>query len=212
MRDASERLQASLEQLRRMGIEASGEVGDADPVLAAQDALRKRPADEVVILERAPQEARWFEEGLFQRAQEELSPPLKLILVDHDSDGAGHVTAVEQAPAGTEDVRRDVGGTVEISENMPRFSRADLAGMVLGVVGTIVAAILAATVGPEKAAGAVAILIAIGIALINLAHVVGLLLMESVRYRGGFETFFRTLALVGTPAAVLVNLVIALTN
>ena len=54
IRDASERLQASLEQLRRNGIEASGEVGDADPVLAAQDALRERPADEVVIFERAP--------------------------------------------------------------------------------------------------------------------------------------------------------------
>ncbi len=55
---------------------------------------------------------------------------------------------------------------------------------------------------------AAAILIAIGIALVNMAHVVGLTLMESVRYRGGFAKLFRTLSLVGTPLAVLVILVL----
>jgi hypothetical protein len=45
-----------------------------------------------------------------------------------------------------------------------------------------------------------------------MAHVVGLLLMESVRYRGGFARFFRTLSLVGTPAAVLLNLIILLAS
>jgi hypothetical protein len=56
----------------------------------------------------------------------------------------------------------------------------------------------------------VAILIAIGVALANMAHVVGLTLFESVRYRGGFAKFFRTLALVVTPLAVVVNLLILL--
>ena len=50
---------------------------------------------------------------------------------------------------------------------------------------------------------AVAIGLAIAIALVNMANVVGLLLMESVRYRGGFAKFFRLLALVGTPVVVL---------
>ena len=52
--------------------------------------------------------------------------------------------------------------------------------------------------------------IAIAIALINMAHVVGLTLFESVRYRGGFAKFFRDLALIGTPLAVLANLLIVL--
>jgi hypothetical protein len=43
-----------------------------------------------------------------------------------------------------------------------------------------------------------------------MAHVVGLTLFESVRYHGGFAKFFRTLSLVGTPVAVLVNLLILL--
>jgi hypothetical protein len=43
-----------------------------------------------------------------------------------------------------------------------------------------------------------------------MAHVVGLLLMESVRYRGGFAKFFRTLSLVGTPLAIVINAAIAI--
>ncbi len=41
-----------------------------------------------------------------------------------------------------------------------------------------------------------------------MANVVGQLLMESVRYRGGFAKFFRDIALIGTPIALLVNLAI----
>src|SRR5215470_18063113 len=38
-------VESSLGALRRAGIEASGAVGDPDPVLAAEDALREGPAD-----------------------------------------------------------------------------------------------------------------------------------------------------------------------
>src|SRR5262249_27248588 len=94
------------------------------------------------------------------------------------------------------------------SAYLPGLSRADFAGMVAGIFGTIACAILAAAVTAESGSvtgrPAAAILIAIGIALANMAHVVGLTLMESRRYRGGFAKFFRSLALVGTPLAVVV--------
>ena len=64
--------------------------------------------------------------------------------------------------------------------------------------------------GTDSGWVAAAIGIAIATALINMAHVVGLTLMEAVRYRGGFAKFFRTLSLVGTPLAVLINLAIAI--
>jgi hypothetical protein len=209
-REAGERLEASLEELRRSGVSASGAVGDPDPVLAAKDALREEPADEVVIFERAPDQARWFEEGLFERAQEEIAPPLRMVLVSPGDNGSPHIVAVEDAGGG-QAARQGPESEVEISENLPRFSVGDLAGMVIGVVGTIVAIVLAAAgPGPETAAGAASILVAMGIALVNMAHVVGLTLFESVRYRGGWETFFRGLALVGTPLAVAVNLAILL--
>jgi hypothetical protein len=204
-RRAEQVVESSVAALRRSGIAASGAVGDPDPVLAAEDALREGPVEEVVIFEHEAGQARWFEDGLFQRAQERLEPPLSLVLLHDDAEGA-HVVGVERAGAGTADPQRR---ELEISENLPNFSLADLTGMVIGVVGTIVVAVLAAAVGsgtgPEAGWKAVAIGVAIATALINMAHVVGLTLFESVRYSGGFERFFRTLALVGTPLAILVN-------
>jgi hypothetical protein len=133
-----------------------------------------------------------------------------MVLVHEEPDG-GHVVGVEEASAGTDDPEE---AQVVISENLPRFSRRDFAGMVIGVVGTIAAIVLAAAAGsgsgPESGWKAVAIGIAMATALVNMAHVVGLTLFESVRYRGGWEKFFRTLALVGTPVAVLANLLILL--
>ncbi len=206
-REAEHRLEDSLAALRGSGVAASGAVGDPDPVLAAEDALREAPADEVLIFEHEDSQARWFENGLFERAQAQLEPPLRMVLVHDDRDG-GHVVGVERAGAGINDPDESV---VVISENLPRFSRRDFIGMVTGVAGTIAAIVLAAAgPGPESGWGAASILIAMGIALINMAHVVGLTLFESVRYRGGWERFFRTLALVGTPTAVLLNLLILL--
>lgn len=111
--------------------------------------------------------------------------------------------------AGPAKLDRAAEAEVEISENLPRFSRGDLAGMVMGVTGTIVAIVLAAAgPGPQTTAGAAAILIAIS--LVNMAHVVGLTLFESVHYRGGFARFFRYLSLTGTPAAIVANPLILL--
>lgn len=208
-RRAERVVETSVEALRRSNVEASGVVGDPDPVLAAEDALREGPCEEIVIFEHEADQARWFEDGLFRRAQENLEPPLSLVLLHADRDGA-HVVGVEHSGRGTAAPRRR---EVEISDNLPNFSASDLAGMVIGVVGTIVVVILAAAVasvgsGPEAGWKAVAIGVAIAIALVNMAHVVGLTLFESVRYRGGFERFFRTLALVGTPTAILVNTLI----
>jgi hypothetical protein len=202
-------LGSSLAALRSAGVEVSGTVGDPDPVLAAEDALREGPADEIVIFEHDPGQARWFEDGLFERARERLDPPLSMVLLHQEPDGA-HVVGVEHAGAGVADSSRR---ELPLGGNLPDFSISDLAGMVIGIVGTIVVAVLAAAAasvgqGPEAGWKAVAIGIAIATALINMAHVVGLTLFESVRYRGGFERFFRTLALVGTPLAIVVNTLI----
>jgi hypothetical protein len=211
-REAEERLRAALESLRRHGVEASGEVGDPDPVQAAQDALLEAPADEVLIFEHESAQARWFEEGLFDRARESLQPPLRLVVVHSGGADGEHVVGVEEDGTGTtEAAESEV--EIPISHNMPQVPRRDLAGLVMGIVGTIVAIVLAAAAsGSDSETGwhAVALGIAIGIALVNMAHVVGLTLFESVRYHGGFAKFFRTLSLVGTPAAVLINLLILL--
>jgi hypothetical protein len=208
-KEAEERLGRVLGELRKNGIEAGGEVGDPDPIQAAQDALLKAPADEIVIFEHERAQARWFEEGLLEKAEAGLEPPLRMVVLHSDGDGTEHVVEVETAGRGTHDPAEghEIG-----SAYLPGLSRGDFAGMVAGIVGTIAAAILAAAVTAEDGSlsgrAAAAILIAIGVALANMAHVVGLTLMESVRYRGGFAKFFRYLALVGTPLAVIVNFVL----
>jgi hypothetical protein len=211
--EAEKRLRATLDLLQRNGVEAAGEVGDPDPVQAAQDALLKAPADEILIFEHEDDQSRWFEEGLFDRAKAGLEPPLRMVVLHAKRDGAEEVVEVEEAGRGTvdPDADKEVG-----SAYLPGLTRGDFAGMVAGILGTIVVAILAAAVasggGDETGRQAAAILIAIATALINMAHVVGLTLMESVRYRGGFAKFFRNLALIGTPIAVVVNLALLIAS
>jgi hypothetical protein len=211
--EAEERLERALRTLRETGIEVNGEVGDPDPAQAAQDALLKAPADEVLIFEHCEEQAKWYEEGLLEKAQEGIEPPLRVIVVETgDDQHPDHVVEVEESGQGTINpvAGREVGG----GNYVPGMTRSDFTGIVLGIVGTIVVAILAAAIaggnGHESGWEAVAILIAIGIALANLAHVVGITLFEAVAYRGGFAKFFRTLALTATPLAILVNLAILL--
>lgn len=208
---AEERLEQLLAELRQRDLSVSGEVGDSDPVRAAQDALLKAPADEVLIFEHCESQAKWYENGLLERAEEEIELPLRMVFVEHADGQPDHVVKIEGKGQGT--INPHEGKEFSGGAYVPGMTRADVAGIVAGITGTIAAAVLAAVAagGSETDTGwvAVAILVAIGAALANLAHVVGLTLFETVSYRGGFSKFFRALALVGTPLAVLVNLAIA---
>jgi hypothetical protein len=212
--EAGKRLERNLQALRQGGVQASGEVGDPDPVQAAQDALLKAPADEVLIFEHAEGQEQWYEKGLYERARESIEPPLRLVVLEQSENRPDHVVDVEETGRGTVNpiADQEVAGGAYI----PGMTRSDLAGMVAGLLGTIIVAVLAAAIasgsGHESGWEAVAILIAIGVALANLAHVVGLGIFESIRYRGGFARFFRTLALTITPLAIVVNTAILIFN
>src|ERR1700749_474080 len=65
-RQAEGRLERALRLLQRSNVPGSGEVGDPDPVRAAQDALLKAPADEVLIFEHCESQAQWYENGLLE--------------------------------------------------------------------------------------------------------------------------------------------------
>ena len=204
---AEERLERVLKTLRDGDVPVSGEVGDPDPVQAAQDALLKAPADEVLIFEHAEGQTEWYENGLYERAQESIEPPLRLVVLEQGENRPDHVVETEETGQGTLNplADKEVAGGAYI----PGMTRSDLAGMIAGLLGTIIVAVLAAAIasgaGHESGWEAVAILIAIGVALANLAHVVGLGIFESIRYRGGFAKFFRALALTVTPLAIVVN-------
>lgn len=209
--EAKERLDRALDLAYVAGIPiAESGIGDPDPVQAAQDALLEKPADEVLIFAHADDAKDWYEGDLWKHAEDSLEPPLKLIVVDGGPDSKEHVVDTETSGAGLADT--DADHEVDSSYG-PKLTRGDLAGIVVGIVGTIVAVVLAAVAtGGGTATGwrAVAIGLAIATALVNLSNVVGVLLMESVRYRGGFARMFRTLALVGTALVMLINALIVI--
>ena len=208
--EAEGRLESVLASMREADVPVRGEVGDPDPVQAAQDALLKAPADEVLIFAHGDDEQAWYEGDLFKHAEESLEPPLRMVVVDGGAGGDKKVVAVEESGPGLSNPYAD---EEVASSYVPGLTRGDLIGMVTGIFGTIAVVILAAaaTSGSSPSGwSAVAIGIAVATILVNLAHVVGLTLMESVRYRGGFSKLFRNLAVLGTPVALLINLAILL--
>ena len=83
---AQERLDASLEQLRALGIDASGEVGDADPLQAMEDALRTFGADEIIISTHPEGRSNWLERGVVEHARERFAVPITHVVVDLDRE------------------------------------------------------------------------------------------------------------------------------
>ena len=94
---ARRRLQISVEALRRKGIQASGEVGEAEPGLAILDALVKFPADEVIIVAHPDEDANWLEKDVLGRARRELTIPITHIEVEPRAAGPS-VKQVQEDP------------------------------------------------------------------------------------------------------------------
>ncbi len=79
---AQARLDASLSRLMEAGIDASGEVGDADPLQAIEDALRTFGADEIVISTHPEGRSNWLERGVVDAARERFAVPITHVVVD----------------------------------------------------------------------------------------------------------------------------------
>jgi hypothetical protein len=79
---AQERLEQSLAQLRMAGVTADGEVGDADPLTAIEDALRIFGADEVIISTHPEGRSQWLERGVVRAARERFDVPITHVVVD----------------------------------------------------------------------------------------------------------------------------------
>jgi hypothetical protein len=59
-REAAGRLDTFLFRLSTLGVQASGEIGDRDPVAAVRDAIRGRDIDEIVLSTLPPGISRWL--------------------------------------------------------------------------------------------------------------------------------------------------------
>ena len=85
---AGERLDASLFALWSAGVTADGEIGDSDPVVALQDALRRYRPDEVIVSTHPPGRSNWLEKGVVEKTRA-LAAPLPVFHVVADGVAAG---------------------------------------------------------------------------------------------------------------------------
>jgi hypothetical protein len=69
IRDASERLDTILKELRASGITAIGEVGDGDPVVAIGDGLREFDAEEIVSIAHQAGDRAYAEKDLWSKIE-----------------------------------------------------------------------------------------------------------------------------------------------
>jgi hypothetical protein len=83
---AQERLNASLTRLREVGVDAKGEVGDAEPLQAMEDALRLFGADEIIISTHPEGRSHWLERGIVDAARERFAVPITHVVVDLEAE------------------------------------------------------------------------------------------------------------------------------
>jgi hypothetical protein len=73
---AHDRLELALAELRTRGVVARGEVGDANPLVAIDDALARFPASAIVIATLPPAQWNWLERGLIDKAKARFDAPV----------------------------------------------------------------------------------------------------------------------------------------
>ena len=79
---AEERLASCLDRLDEAGLFVRGWVGDADPMRAIDDALRRYGADEVIISTHPEARSNWLARGLVERARARFDLPIQHVVVD----------------------------------------------------------------------------------------------------------------------------------
>ena len=85
---ARQRMELSVLAVEQAGLKARGEVGDSDPNVAIEDALRQFAADEIVISTHPPARSRWLEHGVVQRARDDIELPIAHVVVDLEAEQA----------------------------------------------------------------------------------------------------------------------------
>lgn len=85
---ARQRMELSLIAIGELGLKARGEIGDSDPNVAIEDALRLFPADEIVISTHPPERSRWLERGVVEHARSNIDLPVTHVVVDLAAHGA----------------------------------------------------------------------------------------------------------------------------
>ena len=79
---AGHRLAEGIDRLGSLGAEVTGEVGDASPMLAVDDAMRSRTVDEIVVTTLPVGLSRWLKLSLPDRLARKYGVPVTHIVVE----------------------------------------------------------------------------------------------------------------------------------
>jgi GABA permease len=79
---ARQRLENTLARLRAAGVRARGNVGDADPLRAMEDAMQLFGADEIVVGTHPEERSNWLAHDLVARACARFGLPVVHVVVD----------------------------------------------------------------------------------------------------------------------------------
>jgi GABA permease len=79
---AQKRLDDTLARLSAVGIDAHGAVGDGDPLVAIDDAVRTFGPNEIVISTHPPGKSNWLERGVVESVRARYDVPVTHIVVD----------------------------------------------------------------------------------------------------------------------------------
>jgi hypothetical protein len=83
---AQARLEGSLHELRHLGIDARGQIGDPDPLQAIEDALRTFGADVIIVSTHPEGRSNWLERGVVSGARERFAVPITHVVVDLEAE------------------------------------------------------------------------------------------------------------------------------
>ena len=85
---AENRLRTTIEQLRQVGIEATGEVLDPDPYNAVTDALSTFDAEEIIISTHPDPRSGWLRRDLIDRVRDATGKKVVHVVVDLEAERA----------------------------------------------------------------------------------------------------------------------------
>lgn len=84
---AEHRLVEGIDWLRSLGADVEGEVGDASPMLAVDDALRNRTVDGIIVTTLPMGMSRWLKLSLPDRLARKYDVPVTHVVVEPASSG-----------------------------------------------------------------------------------------------------------------------------
>ena len=74
--------QETVERMDEEGIDAAGDTGESDPLLAIHDVLQTFSADEIVLFTHPGGKRNWLEEGLVEEAEKRFDVPVRHLIVE----------------------------------------------------------------------------------------------------------------------------------